>query len=169
MALAALCGVGLFPLPPGICGASSQEDSQDHRMALSLAWAREEGILLGTGPDHPDPRWGGHQGHGSERCFTAMQVPLRQSLPSLRAFRRGAYYADAVSLGRGSRLTNGKTAGAFCPTTPPAECAPFSTASGRAARRAGAGGRGNITIADFTGRRGSWLCPAALTWAVGAS
>ena len=50
-----LCAALACSLCLPVSAAPSQEDSQDHGIALSLAWAKEEGILLGTGPDHLTP------------------------------------------------------------------------------------------------------------------
>lgn len=44
-----LCAALACSLCLPVSAAPSQEDSQDHGIALSLAWAKEEGILLGTG------------------------------------------------------------------------------------------------------------------------
>ena len=58
-----------------VSASPSLEDAQDHGIALSLAWAQEEGILLGTGPDQLTP-------DGEATRAMAVTVLLEKLLPA---------------------------------------------------------------------------------------
>ena len=167
-----LCAALACSLCLPVSAAPSQEDAQDHGMDLSLTWAQEEGILLGTGPDQLTPNGEATRAMAVTVLHRYAGTPQANSSHPFSDVPAEAYYADAVTWAVETGLTNGKTAETFCPNDPISR-QEFATLLYRlCVDRDGVPeqvGENNITtIADFTDHQA--VAPYALpamTWAVG--
>ena len=108
-----LCAALACSLCLPVSAAPSQEDSQDHGIALSLAWAKEEGILLGTGPDQLTPNGEATRAMAVTVLHRYAGTPQANSSHPFSDVPAEAYYADAVAWAVETGLTNGKTAETF--------------------------------------------------------
>ena len=105
-----LCAALACSLCLPVSAAPSQEDAQDHGIALSLAWAQEEGILLGTGPDQLTPDGEATRAMAVTVLHRYAGTPQANSSQPFSDVPAEAYYADAVTWAVETGLTNGKTA-----------------------------------------------------------
>ena len=167
-----LCAALACSLCLPVSASPSLEDAQDHGMDLSLTWAQEEGILLGTGPDQLTPNGEATRAMAVTVLHRYAGTPQANSSHPFSDVPAEAYYADAVAWAVETGLTNGKTAETFCPNDPISR-QEFATLLYRlCVDRHGVPeqvGENNITtIADFTDHQA--VAPYALpamTWAVG--
>ena len=143
MALAALCSVGLFPLPPGVCGPVSGgcPGSRDGPLPDMGPGRRNP---AGDRPGPADPQRGGHPGHGSDGASPLCRYPSGKFFPSLLRRSGRGLLCRRRGLGRGNRSDQRQNSGDVLPQRPhfPARvCHPSLPPLCRPPRRAGAGGR----------------------------
>ena len=93
-----LCAALACSLCLPVSAAPSQEDAQDHGMDLSLTWAQEEGILLGTGPDQLTPNGEATRAMAVTVLHRYAGTPQANSSHPFSDVPAEAYYADAVAL-----------------------------------------------------------------------
>ena len=110
-----LCAALACSLCLPVSAAPSQEDAQDHGMDLSLTWAQEEGILLGTGPDQLTPNGEATRAMAVTVLHRYAGTPQANSSHPFSDVPAEAYYADAVAWAVEEGIAKGTGDGAFSP------------------------------------------------------
>ena len=110
-----LCAALACSLCLPVSASPSLEDAQDHGMDLSLTWAQEEGILLGTGPDQLTPNGEATRAMAVTVLHRYAGTPQANSSQPFSDVPAEAYYADAVAWAVESGITQGVGGGRFDP------------------------------------------------------
>ena len=110
-----LCAALACSLCLPVSASPSLEDAQDHGMDLSLTWAQEEGILLGTGPDQLTPDGEATRAMAVTVLHRYAGTPQANSSHPFSDVPAEAYYADAVAWAVEGGITQGVGGNRFDP------------------------------------------------------